>query len=279
MKRTDREEGPKMKLVVLGSNGFRPNDLGHTACYAIPELGLTLDAGTGLYRMFDHLQDDRFDVYLSHDHPDHTHGLTSVWHIFWKRATLEAMTGNGPMDAGAVFAALAKAEPKVRVHLAPEHVPNVQYQLEKYRDRTLIEYVPLELTEELRGGTRISPFPVDHRKDQLCFGFRVDTPGGSLAYVTDTYGEPGARYADEIRGVDVLLHECSCLDSDAEFARQVGHSHITPVARLAAKAQVGRLVLIHLSSFRPEHGEPELDRAYPIFPRTEVAYDGMEIEF
>jgi ribonuclease BN (tRNA processing enzyme) len=68
-------------------------------------------------------------------------------------------------------------------------------------------------------------------------------------------------------------------DDQGEFARKVGHGHITPVARLAAKAQVGRLVLIHLSSFRPELGEPELDRAYPIFPRTEVAFDGMEIEF
>jgi ribonuclease BN (tRNA processing enzyme) len=47
----------------------------------------------------------------------------------------------------------------------------------------------------------------------------------------------------------------------------------------AAEAQVGRLVLVHLSSFRPEHGEPVLDRAYPIFPRTELAFDRMEIEF
>jgi hypothetical protein len=36
-----------MKLVVLGSNGFLPNDLGQTACYAIPELSISLDAGTG----------------------------------------------------------------------------------------------------------------------------------------------------------------------------------------------------------------------------------------
>jgi len=50
-----------MKLVVLGSNGYRPSDLGHTACYAIPELGLTLDAGTGLYRMVDYLQMERLD--------------------------------------------------------------------------------------------------------------------------------------------------------------------------------------------------------------------------
>lgn len=104
-------------------------------------------------------------------------------------------------------------------------------------------------------------------------------PQGSLAYVTDTHGEPGARYADRRRGVDVLLHDCSSLESDAAFARRAGHSHITPVAQLAAEARVGRLVLIHLGSFRPEYGEPELERAYPIFPRTEVAFDGMEIEF
>jgi ribonuclease BN (tRNA processing enzyme) len=73
--------------------------------------------------------------------------------------------------------------------------------------------------------------------------------------------------------------ESTSLDDESEFARQVGHSHITPVAQLAAEAGVGRLILIHLSSFRPEHGEPELDRAYPIFPRTEVAFDRMEIEF
>lgn len=68
-------------------------------------------------------------------------------------------------------------------------------------------------------------------------------------------------------------------DDDPEFARQVGHSHITPVAQLAAQAQVGRLILIHLSTLRPEMGEPELERAIPIFPRKEVAFDGMEIEF
>jgi ribonuclease Z len=266
VKQMDRVEDPKMKLIVLGSKGYRANDLGHTACYAILELGLTLDAGTGLYRMFDYLGDDGFDVYLSHDHRDHTMGLTWVWHIFWKRATLEAMAGEGPTDAGAILAALGEAGPKVRVHLAPEHMPNVQYLLEKFRDRTLIEYVPLEPTQELAGGARISAFPVDHRKGELCFGFRVDTSGGSLAYVTDTYGEPGARYAQAIRGVDVLLHVCCFWDSDAVFARKVGQSHITPVARLAAEAQVVRLVLIHLNPLRPEHGEPELERAYPIFP-------------
>lgn len=32
----------------------------------------------------------------------------------------------------------------MRVHLTREFMPNLQYLLEKYRDRTLIEYVPLQ---------------------------------------------------------------------------------------------------------------------------------------
>ncbi len=268
-----------MKLVVLGTNGGRPNDLGHTACYAIPELGITLDAGTGLYRMVDHLQDLRFDVYLSHDHPDHTWGLAYVQSVFWRKLTRDALARDGRADASALFRMLAESETRVRVHVAPEHLPNLQYLLHKFRDHSFIEYVPVQATEKLRSGTRINSFPVQSREGEVCFGFRVDAPEGSLAYVTDTYGEPGASYADQIQGVDVLLHDCCVEDSDSEFARQVGHSHITPVAQLAAEAQVGRLVLIHLSPFRPEHGEPELDRALPIFPRTEVAFDGMEIEF
>lgn len=108
---------------------------------------------------------------------------------------------------------------------------------------------------------------------------QIDKPGGSLAYVTDTYGEPDARYLEKIRGVDVWLHECFVTDDDPEFARRSGHSHITPIAQLAAEAQVVRLVLIHLSALRPEVGEPELDRVQSISPNTEVAFDRMEIEF
>ena len=269
------EEDLKVKLVVLGSNGGRPNDLGHTACYAIHELGITLDAGTGLCRMVDYLQTNEFDVYLTHDHPDHTWGLAYVWSIFWRKMTRDAMARDGPAEAQAILASLGESPPRVRVHLAPDHVQNVQYLVQKFRDHALIEYVPLEATEELSPGTRLTSFPVEHRTDELCFGFRLDGPRGSLAYVTDTYGEPAAGYTDNIRGIDVLLHDCCVLDDDPEFARRVGHGAITPVAQLAAEAQVGRLALIHLSPMRPEAGGPELDRAHAIFPRTEVAFDRM----
>ncbi|MFC2031028.1 MBL fold metallo-hydrolase [Chloroflexota bacterium] len=268
-----------MKLVVLGSNGYRPNDLGHTACYTIPELGLILDAGTGIYRMADYLQTPQLDVYLSHDHHDHTYGMVYLVFLFWRKLARDAIARGDKASLASIAQSMHVSPPTVRVHAAEEHLPSVQDPVGKSHSHVLMEYVPLQAAEQLPGGGQLTSFPVEHFKDQLCFGYRLDHPGGSLAYVTDTYGEPGASYVDKIRGVDVLLHDCFFPDDEEEFARRFGHSHSTPVAQLAAEAGVGRLVLIHLNALRPELGEPELDRAQSIFPRTEVAFDRMEIEF
>ena len=68
-----------------------------------------------------------------------------------------------------------------------------------------------------------------------------------MAYVTDTTASADAAYVEEIRGVDLLVHECYFPDSMADWAVQVGHSHTTPVAEVARAAEVGRLVLVHLN--------------------------------
>ena len=44
-----------MKLLILGSTGYHPNELRHTACFMLPEVGVVLDAGTGMFRVRDHL--------------------------------------------------------------------------------------------------------------------------------------------------------------------------------------------------------------------------------
>ncbi len=266
-----------MKLVVLGSNGYRPTDLGQTACYAIPELGVILDAGSGIYRLVDYLLSNQLDIFITHAHSDHYGGLVYLDFVFLKKFTLEALERDTIPKMGSIRKSLEESQPKARVHVAPEILDYIPSYFRYHRDNKYFEFIPLKATEELSGGARLISFPVDHTV--TCFGFRLDKPGGSLAYVTDTYSGPDASYLEKIRGVDVLLHECCVSDDEPEFARRVGHSHITPVAQLAAEAQVGRLILIHLSAMRPETGEPELERALPIFPRTEVAFDRMEIEF
>jgi ribonuclease BN (tRNA processing enzyme) len=268
-----------MKLVVLGANGYRPNHLGHTACYAIPELGLVLDAGTGMWRMADYLETEELDVYLSHSHPDHTWGLAYLEFMFWRARARAAAAQDSEVRLGPIFHSLDYSAPRVRVHAAQEHQNDVKQLVERFRDYSLIEFVPLKPEEATAGGGRLTSFSIHHRADELCFGFRLDLQGSSLAYITDTYGEPGASYVGQIQGVDLLLHECYLPDGEPDLARRIGHSHTTPVAQLAAEAGVGRLVLIHLNPLRLDAGEPELDRANRIFPGTEAAFDGMEIEF
>jgi ribonuclease BN (tRNA processing enzyme) len=233
-----------------------------------------------MYRMVDYLQTTHLDIYLTHGHPDHVWGLAMLEFVFWRKKLRNAIARESKERVLPTrFDVPGESQPKIRVHLAPEHMEDVQYQTQRYHDHAMIEFVALQSVVSVANGCQLTAFPVAHRKDELCFGFRFDHPDGSLAYVTDTYGEPNASYLDHIQGVDVLLHDCCVSDDDPDFARRIGHSHITPVAQMAAQAQVGRLILVHLSSMRPESGEPELDRVSAIFPNTEVAYDRMEIEF
>ncbi|MEM7478490.1 MAG: MBL fold metallo-hydrolase, partial [Planctomycetota bacterium] len=68
-----------MKLHCLGTTGFHPSPTRHTACYYLPEASLILDAGTGVFRMVEHLlrePKESLTILLSHAHLDHVVGLT-----------------------------------------------------------------------------------------------------------------------------------------------------------------------------------------------------------
>src|SRR5690242_13483958 len=69
---------PAMKLVLLGAGGYYPTSRRHTACMMLPEVGVVLDAGTGMCRVGEFLQTERLDIFLSHAHLDHVTGLTCL---------------------------------------------------------------------------------------------------------------------------------------------------------------------------------------------------------
>jgi ribonuclease BN (tRNA processing enzyme) len=135
------------------------------------------------------------------------------------------------------------------------------------------QFLELDSESKIADAGKLTSFPLEHVVP--CHGFRLDWPGHSLAYVSDTVAKTDAAYIDHIKGVDLLLHERTAPDRLAETASTYGHSHTTSVARVAAAARVGRLVLIHDSK---AFGS-ELETARAIFPATDVGLDGMEIEF
>ena len=70
-----------MKLQLLGTAGYHPNDQRQTACLMLPEVGVVLDAGTAFYRVRDYLCTDELDIFLTHAHLDHVVGITYLFDV------------------------------------------------------------------------------------------------------------------------------------------------------------------------------------------------------
>jgi ribonuclease BN (tRNA processing enzyme) len=139
------------------------------------------------------------------------------------------------------------------------------------------DFRPLTGPVSLINGGTLSYFPVEHPGGAV--GFRLDWPGHSLAYVTDTTASSHASYVQAVAGVDLLVHECNFGDTDAELAARWGHSSLSAVASLAAAAGVGELVLVHVNPLDPEIAGVDLEAARRIFFSMSVGQDRQEIGF
>jgi ribonuclease BN (tRNA processing enzyme) len=246
-----------MKLVLLGTTGYHPNDQRQTACFMLPELGIVLDAGTAMYRVRDLLVTRKLDIFLTHAHLDHIVGLTFLFDVIYGKQ-VDRVTVHGKADKLAA----------IREHLFAEPIFPVQ---------PPCQFQPLDGDVLLGGGGKLSYFPLVHPGGTV--GYRLDWPGHSLAYVTDTVARPEADYIEQIRGVDLLVHECYFPDSHSEMAEKTGHSWTTPVAEVARAAGVGRLLLVHVNPIAAEADPLGLPGARAIFPQTDIGYDRMVVDF
>ena len=246
-----------MKLLLLGTAGYHPNESRQTACLMLPEAGIVLDAGTGFFRVREHLQTPTLDILLTHAHLDHVVGLTFLLSTEWER-TLERITVHG--EAAKLAA--------VREHLLAD---------ELFPAPLPCAWQPLPAGPVEIAGARITPFALAHPGGSV--GYRLDWPSRSLAYVTDTTAAADAAYASAIRGVDLLVHECNFRDSEQAWAIKTGHSCTSAVATIAKQAAVKRLVLLHFNPLDNSTDPIDLPAARAIFPATELGFDGMAIDF
>jgi ribonuclease BN (tRNA processing enzyme) len=245
-----------MKLVLLGTGGYFPTEGRQTACLMLPEIGVVLDAGTGMARLGQYLQTDRLDIFLTHAHLDHVAGLTYLINVV-PQDVLPQTTVYG--DAAKLAA--------VREHLFAEAIFPVP---------PPFQFKPLSGACRLSAGGTLTHFSLQHPGGSL--GFRLDWPDRSMAYVTDTTAATGADYVEKIRGVDLLVHESYFADDVDDLPAITGHSSLACVAALAAEAGVGRLVLAHLDP-QLEEDSFDLAAARRAFKHIELGSDGMIVEF
>ena len=101
-------------------------------------------------------------------------------------------------------------------------------------------------------------------------------PGRRVVITGDTRPSPATVQA--ARGADLLVHEATFGDEEAERAVETGHSTAREAAQVARDAGVGTLLLTHFSA-RYSRDASELGReAREVFAATLVGKDGMELE-
>jgi ribonuclease BN (tRNA processing enzyme) len=254
-------EDDPMHIQILGTGGYHPNERRHTACVFIPELGLVFDAGTGFFRVASRLRTDRLHICLSHAHLDHIVGLTYV---------LVPMM-QGRLTEVTVYGTRQTLE-AVREHLFAERVFPIEPALKyvELQDGVSLGDDAVSLTYQ-----RLPSHPGGSTAFRLDLADRPGRPAQSIAYVTDTTVD--GSYTEFVRGVDLLIHECNFSDALAEWCDKTGHSHTSQVAQLAAEAQVGRLLLLHIDPLLIGDDPIDLAVARAIFPETELAEDLMNV--
>ncbi len=102
-------------------------------------------------------------------------------------------------------------------------------------------------------------------------------PGRRLVLSGDT--APCESVARAAERADVLVHEATFAHEEAERAHETRHSTATQAAALAARAEVGLLALVHVST---RHTAREIrDEARETFPGTVVPrdFDTIEVPF
>jgi ribonuclease Z len=249
-----------MRLHCLGTVGYHPNDSRHTSCYFLPESGILLDGGTGIYRLAKLIETETLDLLLSHAHLDHTVGLTFLLDVLFER----------PVERLRIWGESEKIA-AVRDHLFHELIFPVPLNA---------EWIPIDDQSEFR----IGEIDVGWRQQEHPGGsvaYRLDWPQGKrLVYATDTTGDTSGEHASWSREADLLMHECYFRDSASEWALKTGHSWSSRVAEVAAASKPKKLLLTHINPLEASDDPVELESIQAkVESEVILATDGLTIEF
>ncbi len=140
-----------------------------------------------------------------------------------------------------------------------------RYDLEKARE---LNIPPGPLYKALQSGEEIKLDAGRLVKPEEVLG--PPRPGRKFVYLVDT--RPFPEEVEFARGADLLIHDGMFDDELAREGKDRGHSTAREAARIAKKAGVKKLVLVHISP-RYQTIKAMLAEARSVFPDTRIARD------
>jgi len=243
-------------------------------------------------------------IFVSHLHADHFLGITGLLRTMALQNREDPLAIYGPrgsarlLDA-AVHLGVDRVQFPVTIdEVAPgESVPGDEYAIEAFSVNHGTSAVGWALVEEARLGR----FDVERARDLgvpegplfglLHRGISVEVegrtvspemlvgpprPGRLVVYAGD--GRPCASTIERARGADVLIHESTFGDDEADRAKETYHSTSREAAEVARDAGVAELYLTHLSARYSDQPGPLEEEARSVFAKTRVAHDGLVVE-
>lgn len=301
--------GVSFGVTILGAGSATPSLLRHPTAQLLHHDGdyVLIDCGEGTqFRLLEQkIRPGRLrHIFISHLHGDHYFGLAPLLSTLNLGGRTDDLFLFGPAGLDDVLTTIFRQSDTrlgYPLHFTPVN-PSQPAQLLTDYPLLTVETIPLDhrigctgylfrekpprrklLRDRLPGDAPVAWF------NQLKDGQDIlDGQGNVLFSVADCTapGPPARSYAfcsdtrfDEqiiplVKGVNVLYHEATFLEDNALRANEVYHSTARQAATIAARADVGRLVIGHFSS-RYKEIEPFLTEARTVFTNTDLAEEGV----
>jgi ribonuclease Z len=266
-----------LSVAFLGTGGSVPTARRATACLLVMRGGdrIMFDCGEGsqrqMHRSLGLVQLD--EIYVSHLHLDHYLGIPGLLKTYDLQSREAPLTIHGPRGIAELFASLRRVIGRTRYEVvvselgAGEAVAHDGYEVRPFPVEHRMAALGYALVEAERPGrfdkqaAQRLGVPEGPGFSALQRGEEVKVSDG-VVRPADVLGEaragrtvvisgdtaPCIATAEAAQGAELLVHDGSFAEEEAQRAAETGHSTAGQAAALAREAGVKMLALVHVSS-------------------------------